>query len=240
MIKVALLGYGKMGREIEKILQSEGLPIVARIDNEDDWKNQYDAFRTCDVAIEFSTPDTVVKNLYRCFEAQVPVVCGTTGWFQCANDVLKHCRDNGGAIVYGSNFSIGANLFFKVNEMTAQLMNNQPQYDVMIEETHHAAKKDAPSGTAISIADIIINQLNRKKNWILNDESNPDNINIIAHRIGNETGTHTVHYESDADCITLTHKAFSRAIFAQGAVRAAKWLPAHKGIHAFNEIFLNI
>lgn len=240
MIKVALLGYGKMGREIEKILQSEGLPIVARIDNEDDWKNQYDAFRTCDVAIEFSTPATVVKNLYRCFEAQVPVVCGTTGWFQCANDVLKHCRDNGGALIYGSNFSIGANLFFKVNEMTAQLMNNQPQYDVMIEETHHIAKKDAPSGTAISIADIIINQLDRKNGWALADDSDSNNVNIIAHRIGNETGTHTVQYESSSDRIVLTHKAFSRAIFAQGAVRAAKWLPSHKGIYAFNEIFLNI
>lgn len=240
VIKVAILGYGKMGKEIEKILIRENLPIVTRIDNEEDWKNQQEAFLSADVAIEFSTPSTVVKNLNRCFEAGIPVVCGTTGWSQEAQEIIKKCKSTSNALIYGSNFSIGANLFFKINELTAQMMNKQPQYDVMIEETHHAEKKDAPSGTAITTANIIIDHLDRKSNWALEDDSDAGDINIVAHRFGQETGTHAVRYQSEDDCLILCHKAFSRSIFAQGAVRAARWLVAHPGVYAFNEIFLQI
>ncbi|MBO4645609.1 MAG: 4-hydroxy-tetrahydrodipicolinate reductase [Bacteroidales bacterium] len=240
MIKVSLLGYGKMGKEIEKILIRQDLPIVAKIDNEDDWNAQREQFLTSDVAIEFSTPNTVVKNLNRCFEAGIPVVCGTTGWQQCQGEVLKDCRNSSNALIYGSNFSIGANLFLKINEITAQLMNKQEQYDVMIEETHHATKKDAPSGTAIATANIIINQLDRKKDWALEDDSDASDINIVAHRFGNETGTHAVRYQSEDDCLILCHKAYNRAIFAQGAVRAAVWLTKNPGIYQFSDIFLNI
>ena len=205
MIKVAILGYGKMGKEIEKVVLREGMNIVARIDNEEDWETQREAFLSSDVAIEFSTPGTVVKNLTRCFEANIPVVCGTTGWTNVEKDIIKQCQATSNALIYGSNFSIGANMFFKINDLMAQLMNQQPQYDVTIEETHHIHKKDAPSGTAIAIANIIINQLDRKKEWALEDDSDAADINIIAHRFGEEAGTHAVKYKSDDDCIILCH-----------------------------------
>ena len=240
MIKVAILGYGKMGKEIEKVAIREGMKIVARIDNEEEWETQHEAFLTSDVAIEFSTPGTVVKNLTRCFEANIPVVCGTTGWTNVEKDILKQCQATSNALIYGSNFSIGANMFFKINDLMAQLMNQQPQYDVTIEETHHIHKKDAPSGTAITIANIIINQLERKKEWALEDDSDAADINIIAHRFGEEAGTHAVKYKSDDDCIILCHKAFNRAIFAQGAVRSARWLIKNRGIYPFYDIFLQI
>ena len=240
MIKVAILGYGKMGKEIEKVVLREGMNIVARIDNEEDWETQREAFLSSDVAIEFSTPGTVVKNLTRCFEANIPVVCGTTGWTNVEKDIIKQCQATSNALIYGSNFSIGANMFFKINDLMAQLMHQQPQYDVTIEETHHIHKKDAPSGTAIAIANIIINQLDRKKEWALEDDSDAADINIIAHRFGEEAGTHAVKYKSDDDCIILCHKAFNRAIFAQGAVRAARWLVKNRGIYPFYDIFLNI
>ena len=240
MIKVAILGYGKMGKEIEKVAIREGMKIVARIDNEEEWETQREAFLTSDVAIEFSTPGTVVKNLTRCFEANIPVVCGTTGWTNVEKDILMQCQATSNALIYGSNFSIGANMFFKINDLMAQLMNQQPQYDVTIEETHHIHKKDAPSGTAITIANIIINQLERKKEWALEDDSDAADINIIAHRFGEEAGTHAVKYKSDDDCIILCHKAFNRAIFAQGAVRSARWLIKNRGIYPFYDIFLQI
>lgn len=240
MIKVAILGYGKMGKEIEKVAIREGMKIVSRIDNEEEWETQREAFLTSDVAIEFSTPGTVVKNLTRCFEANIPVVCGTTGWTNVEKDILKQCQATSNALIYGSNFSIGANMFFKINDLMAQLMNQQPQYDVTIEETHHIHKKDAPSGTAITIANIIINQLERKKEWALEDDSDAADINIIAHRFGEEAGTHAVKYKSDDDCIILCHKAFNRAIFAQGAVRSARWLIKNRGIYPFYDIFLQI
>lgn len=229
-----------MGREIEKLLPTVGLELAATIDNEEEWSAQAEAFRTSDVAIEFSTPDTVIGNLRRCFDAGVPVVCGTTGWYSHCNELLDHCRHTSNALVYGYNFSIGANLFFKINELTAQLMNHHTQYDVIVEETHHTAKKDAPSGTAITTANLIINNLDRKTGWKLNDSSNPNDINVLAHRVGNEPGTHTVRYQSDNDFIEITHKAFNRAIFAQGAVRAARWLIDHKGIYPFKDIFMEV
>ena len=240
MIKVAILGYGKMGKEIEKVVLREGMNIVARIDNEEDWETQREAFLSSDVAIEFSTPDTVIGNLRRCFDAGVPVVCGTTGWYDRSEEVLEYCRRTSNALVYGSNFSIGANLFFKINELTAQMMNRQTQYDVTVEETHHTAKKDAPSGTAITTANLIIDNLDRKTGWKLDDASNPADIQVTAHRIGNEPGTHVVRYQSDNDLIEITHRAFDRTIFAQGAVRAARWLIDHKGVYAFKDIFLEV
>ena len=239
-MKATLIGYGRMGREIEKLLPSVGLELAATIDNDEEWVARAEAFRTSDVAIEFSTPDTVIGNLHRCFDAGVPVVCGTTGWYGRMDEVLEHCRKTSNALVYGSNFSIGANLFFKINEQMAQMMNRQLQYDVTVEETHHTAKKDAPSGTAITTANLIISNLDRKTGWKLNAADNPADIQVVAHRIGNETGTHLVRWQSGNDLIEITHRAFNRAIFAQGAVRAARWLIDHKGIYEFKEIFLEV
>ncbi|MBR0078085.1 MAG: 4-hydroxy-tetrahydrodipicolinate reductase [Bacteroidales bacterium] len=239
-MRATIIGYGRMGHEIEKLLSTVGLELVTTIDNDQEWRERADVFRSSDVAIEFSTPATVISNLYRCFDAGVPVVCGTTGWYDQSEEVLAYCRRTSNALVYGSNFSIGANLFFKINELTAQLMNRQTQYDVMVEETHHTAKKDAPSGTAITTANLIINNLNRKTGWKLDDGSNASDIKVVAHRIGNEPGTHVVRYQSDNDYIEITHKAFNRTIFAQGAVRAARWLAGHKGIYSFKDIFMEI
>lgn len=239
-MKIAIIGYGKMGKEIEKILLEEGIEVSATIDNDDDWKNKYEQFKQSDAAIEFSTPGTVLENLNRCFDANIPVVCGTTGWGKETENVIKKCQQASNALIYSSNFSIGANLFFKINELSAKLMNKQTQYDVMIEETHHTAKKDAPSGTAITTANLIINQLDRKEDWRLDDASSAQNINILAHRIGNEPGTHVVRYFSQNDSIEITHKAFNRSDFARGAVKAAIWLIQHRGIHQFKDIFLDI
>ncbi len=239
-MKATILGYGKMGHEIEKLLPSVGLELATTIDNETEWLERESEFRSSDVAIDFSMPTTAVANMRRCFEAGIPIVCGTTGWNAQQEEIIQHCRQTSNALVFGSNFSIGANLFFKINEMMAEMMNHQKQYDVMVEETHHTAKKDAPSGTAITTANLIIHQLDRKTGWKLDDNSNPEDINIVAHRIGNEPGTHVVHYQSDNDFIELTHKAFNRTIFAQGAVRAARWLIDHKGIYQFKDIFMEV
>lgn len=240
MSKIAILGYGKMGKEIEKILLRENHTVNAIIDNEEEWSAQYKSFSECDVAIEFSTPDAVLQNLHRCFDAKIPVVCGTTGWTNQTDEVVNYCRKTSNAFVYGSNFCIGANLFFKINELTAKLMNQHPEYEVTIEETHHATKKDAPSGTAISTANIIINQLDRKQNWQLNSNGKPESINVLAHRIGNETGTHVVRYYSDNDYIEITHKIQQRSALATGAVKAALWLIHHPGIYQFKDIFLDL
>lgn len=240
MLKIAIIGYGKMGKEIESQLKNGSCEISAIIDNEEDWKLKHNAFLNSDVAIEFSTPNTVIDNLLRCFHANIPVVCGTTGWASETEKMIEVCKKTSNALIYGSNFSIGANLFFKINELTAQWMNHQQQYDVMIEETHHITKKDAPSGTAITTANIIINQLDRKKGWVLDDDQQPDDINILAHRIGNAPGTHVVRYRSDNDCIEITHQAFNRAGFAQGAIKSAFWLHKNRGIHPFQDIFMKL
>lgn len=232
-----------MGHELERLFVEAGDEVVAKIDNEKDWKNQEEAFRTADVAVEFSMPTTAVSNLFRCFDANVPVVCGTTGWTNDAEKVLEKCKATSNALVYGANFSIGANLFFKINELLAAMMNNQPQYEVTIDEMHHTQKKDAPSGTAITTANLIINQLDRKNGWFLSDvgaEPQEDKIAVTAYRFGNEAGMHVVHYQSDNDYLEITHKAYNRTIFAQGAVRAARWLVNHKGIYQFNDIFMQI
>lgn len=239
MAKIAILGYGKMGKEIEKILLQYG-HIIIIIDNEDDWTNHYSEFCDCDVAIEFSTPQSVINNLYRCFDANVPIVCGTTGWNNETQAVIDYCKQKSGSLVYGSNFCIGANLFFKMNELMAQMMNQQPEYDVTIEETHHVTKKDAPSGTAITTANLIINQLDRKTNWKLNDNSQSDTIHVLAHRLGEEPGTHVVRYTSENDCIEITHKIYQRSALASGAVKAAMWLINHHGVYQFKDIFMEL
>ncbi len=238
MAKIAILGYGKMGKEIEKILLQNQHTVPAIIDNEEEWKKQYQQFCQCDVAIEFSTPQSVIQNLQHCFDANVPVVCGTTGWNNETDRIVDYCQKNEKSLVYGSNFCIGANLFFKINEMVAKMMNHQSEYDVMVEETHHVTKKDAPSGTAITTANLIINQLDRKTNWKLDDDSDSETVNILAHRLGNETGTHVVRYSSENDCIEITHKIYQRSALASGAVKAALWLIRHKGIHQFKDIFM--
>ena len=235
-MKVTIIGYGKMGKEIEKILLRAGHEVLATIDNDQEWTERQDAFLRSDVAIEFSTPQTVIGNLNRCFEHHIPVVSGTTGWQDQREAVIARCKAEGGSLVYGSNFSIGANLFFAINSLMAKMMNEQSQYEVSIDETHHITKKDAPSGTALTTAQLILAQLQRKHGWKLG-EAPADEIAVRAHRVGDAAGIHTVTYTSDEDKIEITHTANSRLGFAQGAVKAAAWLVKNPGIYEFKDIF---
>jgi len=226
-MKLSIIGYGKMGKAIECLAPQYGFSDFVIIDNEEDWIDKHLAIQDCDVAIEFSTPQTVVSNLSKCFELGIPVVSGTTGWKEQKEKLLASWQDKSISFVYGSNFSVGANLFFKLNEWLAQQMKWQLQYAVSIEETHHIHKKDAPSGTALTIEQVILNQF---------DDRTP--IPITSHREGDVVGEHLVSYESVEDIIQIKHNALSREAFAHGALKAAAWLcknPA--GVYDFAEIF---
>lgn len=229
MAKFAILGYGKMGKEVEKILLSRQEEIVARIDNEEDWQRQWDQFLTADVAIEFSMPSVAMENFKKCFDNHIPLVAGTTGWYDHQEEMLGYCRQCGGSFIFGSNFSIGVNVFFKLNELLANIMKDQKAFQVAIEETHHITKKDAPSGTAIHLAQIIEKQYNNKIE-----------VPIESFRLTDVPGIHKVTYQSENETIELTHTAKNRVELAQGAVKAALWLLQHPGIYDFKDIALTI
>jgi 4-hydroxy-tetrahydrodipicolinate reductase len=225
-MKLSIIGYGKMGKAIHRLAPQYAFSDFVIIDNEEDWLNKQNDFRNCDVAIEFSTPETVLANLSKCFELQIPVISGTTGWNNKREDFLKLWQNSSISFIYGANFSIGANIFFKLNTWLAQQMKSQPQYAVSIEETHHVHKKDAPSGTALTI-----------ERGILSQFDNQQNIPIISHREGEIIGEHLVNYQSAEDQIQIKHNALNRDIFAHGALKAAAWLEKHPGIYAFEDIF---
>ena len=229
MAKFAILGYGKMGKEVEKILLSRQEEIVARIDNEEDWQKQWGNFLGADVAIEFSMPSVAVDNFKKCFDNNIPLVAGTTGWYDRQEEVLDYCRQCGSSFVFGSNFSIGVNVFFKLNELLADIMKNQSAFQVAIEETHHITKKDAPSGTAIHLAQIIEKQYDKTID-----------VPIISFRLTDVPGIHKVTYQSENETIELTHTAKNRVELAQGAVKAALWLLQHPGIYDFKDVALSI
>lgn len=243
-MKIALLGYGKMGQIIEKFAVDRGHEIVLKIaiDNTEDLTVQN--LKLADVAIDFSTPNSVMNNISMCFNASVPIVVGTTGWYGKLQEVKNECMSSNNTLLYGSNFSIGVNLFFKLNQQLAKLMNNYPAYEVQVEEIHHTQKLDAPSGTAITLAEGIIENLDRKNEW-LNEvvgtavEAFPkaEQLLIESHRIENIPGTHTVIYGSEVDEIEIKHTAHSRAGFALGAVVAAEWLQNKKGFFSITDIF---
>ena len=242
MLKFAILGYGKMGREIEKILCAQGVEVSVIIDNQEDWENTEKLLllQNCDVAVEFSQPDVVLENLFRCFEMRIPTVCGTTGWHNRLEEVLEFCRQKETSFIYGSNFSIGANLFFELNRFAAQLMNSHPQYRPIVEETHHTAKKDAPSGTAITTAKVILEELDSVTDWKLCETTvapSPELLPIVAYREGEVAGIHKVTYISIHDNIQISHTAHSRAMLAEGAVKAAMWLVKNPGVYNFATIF---
>ncbi len=238
----AIVGYGKMGRQVEELLLRDGHHIVTVIDNEEDWRRNTDAFRQADVAIDFSMPSVTVQNMFRAFENHIPIVVGTTGWLDRFEEVRRVCEAHNGSLVYGSNFSVGANLFMRLNKDLAQLMQNQPQYSALLDETHHAAKKDAPSGTAIRLAEDLLKIVSRYSGWKLTDEEAPADgvLPVKANRVGNVPGTHTIQWHSEEDDITITHTAHSRKGFALGAVRAALWLTEHPGIYDFQSVALKI
>lgn len=244
-MKIALLGYGKMGKAVEKIAEAKNHEVVYRVD----LNNAYDflplSLQNVDVAIDFSMPTAAVDNILKCFEARVPIVVGTTGWYDQFDFIKDKCLKEEQSMVYSTNFSIGVNIFYKINKMLSAIMAQHTDYDVMISEVHHTAKKDHPSGTALTLARAILND-NPKKDRIKErlifekdqpaQSVKPNELLIESIREGDVTGLHTVRYESMIDTIEITHDAKSRYGFAKGAVMAAEWILDKKGIFTMEDI----
>jgi len=245
-MKIALLGYGKMGKIIEKIATDRKHEIVLKITSSNADDLTAENLQKADVVIEFSTPSTVRLNITKCLEAGVPVVVGTTGWYGSIDEIKALCDQRNGAVLYGTNFSVGVNVFFHINKALARLMNNYPYYDVQVEEIHHTQKLDSPSGTAITIAQGIIENTDTKSNWtnvLVSDDNKaddtvkPDELLIESYRMDSIPGTHTVIYDSEVDSIEFKHTAHNRNGFALGAVLAAEWLLDKKGFYSVNDMF---
>jgi 4-hydroxy-tetrahydrodipicolinate reductase len=246
-MKIALIGYGKMGHEIEKIALDRGHQIVCIIDLDQNDKFNSSEFKSADVAIEFTTPKSALNNYRKAFEAGVPVVSGTTGWLEHIDEIKNECNNNSKTFFYASNFSLGVNLFFALNRYLAKLMNKFPSYEVGMEEIHHIHKLDAPSGTAITLAEDILSNIVRKNSWSLYKDSESDSsdnnseiIRIKDFREGEVPGTHTIIYESDVDYIRITHEAKSRKGFALGAVLAAEFTKDKKGFLGMQDLLGNL
>lgn len=235
-MKIALIGYGKMGKEIENIAIARGHEIVLKIGRSNLAEFTAANLKKADAVIEFTTPETAVANIYKCFEAGVPVVCGTTGWLKQYDEVKKTCTDKGQAFFYASNYSIGVNLFFKLNEYLGKLMKPYNGYKASMEEIHHIHKKDAPSGTAITLAEGLIKNHGGFKNWALQENAKETELPILSKREGEVPGTHIIHYTSACDEITISHEAYNRKGFAEGAVVTAEWLKGKKGVFGMNDL----
>jgi len=229
-MKIALLGYGKMGKTIENLALEKGHSIVFKSMSETSEGNFADA----DVAIEFSSPEAAVENISKAIELGIPIVSGTTGWLEKYDEMVKLCEKRNASFIYASNFSVGVNLFFSINEYAAKLMAPWKEYDVSVEEIHHLQKKDAPSGTAITIAEGILKH-NEKQDWKLNT-SEKNSLNITAKREEDVKGTHIVYYDSAIDTISLKHEAHSREGFAKGAILAAEFIKNKKGIFTMKDV----
>lgn len=245
-MKIALLGYGKMGKIIEKIALSRKHEIVLTIDHETLHDLTPENLQKADVVIEFTTPASVLSNIEHCFNANVPVIIGTTGWYEKLPEVKQQCIEGNKSLLWASNFSVGVNVFFHVNKLLAKVMNKYPYYEVQVEEIHHTQKMDSPSGTAITIAEGIINNTDTKNEWInvlttddSDDDANvaPNQLLIESLRIDSVPGTHTVIYDSEVDSIEFKHTAHNRNGFALGAVLAAEWLHDKKGFYSVEAMF---
>ena len=243
-MKIALLGYGKMGQIIDQLATDRGHEIVLKIDENTVAELTNENLRKADVAIDFSTPETVLNHIQLCFDAGIPIVVGTTGWYGKLQEVKNSCDAGNKTLLYASNFSIGVNVFFHINKVLAKVMNRYPQYDVQVEEIHHLAKLDSPSGTAMTLAEDIIDELDRKNEWVNelvgNDKEvilTHDQLLIESHRIEAVPGTHTVIYSSEVDEIEMKHTAHNRAGFALGAVLAAEWLQNRRGFFSVSDMF---
>jgi 4-hydroxy-tetrahydrodipicolinate reductase len=228
-MNIALFGYGKMGQEIEKLAVKKGHKVVLIYDSLEDWDEKGNMLSKASIAIDFSSPISVIENIYHCFDASVPIVVGTTGWHDDLEKVRYDCTARNQALFFAPNFSIGVNLFFNLNRYLAQLMSKWENYAISIEETHHIHKQDAPSGTAIVLANDIIRYSERKEKWVNELVENPEELGIKSFRTDNVPGTHMVKYESDDDSIEIVHTAKSRRGFVQGALLAAEFLDGKKG-----------
>lgn len=239
-MKIALFGYGKMGKEIEQIALQRKHEVILKIDEANINSITKDDLKKCDAAIEFSTPHSAIANMTRCFDAGLPVVVGTTGWYDKLEGVKKLSKEKNGCLFYASNFSIGVNIFFKMNEQLAKVMNAYTDYNVSMEEVHHVHKLDAPSGTAITLANQITENMNRKNKWVNTsspaNSSKAEELEIVSKRIDEVPGTHTVKYHSTIDDIEIMHKAHNRKGFAMGAVLAAEFVKGKNGIFGMNDL----
>jgi 4-hydroxy-tetrahydrodipicolinate reductase len=235
-MRIALIGYGKMGKAIEEIALRKGHEIVLKIDQPNLHEFTRENISKAEVAIEFTGPQTAYSNIRNCIEFGIPVVSGSTGWLSRLEEMKQFCAANHGAFVYASNFSIGVNIFFEVNKKLAAMMSPHGQYEVIIEETHHTQKKDAPSGTAITLAEQILEESKRKKQWVNDLSENPEDLEIISQRIDPAPGTHRVKYASAIDDIEIIHTAHSRKGFASGAVLAAEFIQNKKGFLTMKEV----
>jgi len=235
-MKIALIGYGKMGKAIEEIAVNRGHEIVLKIDeyNLSDFNKKNT--EAANVAIEFTGPHGAYDNVRKALEFDIPLVCGSTGWLQKLDEIKKLCTDRNGSFIYASNFSVGVNIFFEINKKLAALMILQKDYEVQVTEVHHTQKKDAPSGTAITIAEQILENLQRKKTWVNHISDNIEDLEIISERIDPAPGTHKVKYSSAVDDIEIIHTAHSRQGFALGAVLAAEFIQDKKGIFNMKDV----
>jgi len=235
-MKLAIIGYGKMGKAIESLAMAAGHEIVLRIDEDNADTLTEQNLKKADVSVEFTRPETAIEHLLLCFRCGVPVVSGTTGWLDDLPNVLKERQRQQGGFFYASNFSIGVNITFAVNRMLARLMQDQPNYDIAMEEIHHTQKLDAPSGTAITLAEDIVREIERKTTWVNKSEHEPWEIPIVSQRIEGIPGTHEIRYSSEVDTITLRHEAHSRAGFARGALKAAEWMVGKRGYFGMSDL----
>ena len=235
-MKIALIGYGKMGKAIEEIALAKGHEIVLKVTTNNLEDNTEENIRKADVAIEFTGPDSAYDNILRCLRAGVPVVAGSTGWLEKYEELKQFCQTEGKTFLYASNFSIGVNIFFEVNKRLAELMAPHPDYDVSLTETHHTQKRDAPSGTAITLAEQILERIPRKKGWVNHISDNLDNLSILSERMDPAPGTHNITYRSTVDTIEITHTAHNRQGFASGAVLAAQFIHDKKGVFSMKDV----
>lgn len=235
-MQIAIIGYGKMGRIIEQLAIKKGHEIVLRITSSNLPDFTIENLSQADVAIEFSSPKSAYENIKKCLIAGVPVVSGTTAWLDKLEEAKYICKENNGAFLYASNFSIGVNIFFAINKQLAKMMNAHPEYNVTMEEIHHTQKLDAPSGTGITLAEGIIENLERKTNWVNEAEKEIEDLSLISKRIDKVPGTHDITYFSNIDSIEIKHTAHSREGFASGAILAAEWIRGKKGYFEMNDM----
>jgi 4-hydroxy-tetrahydrodipicolinate reductase len=235
-MKIAIIGYGKMGKAIEEIAINKGHEIILKINSQNLADFTKENLQKADVCIEFTTPHTAFENVKRCLEAGVPTVCGSTAWLEKLEEAKQIAIDKHTAFLYASNFSIGVNLFFKINKMVAAIMEKHPEYQVSMEEIHHTHKKDAPSGTAVTLAEGILENYATKNKWVNEVTNQANELSIISKRIDPAPGTHTIFYQSQIDEISINHTAHSRIGFASGSVLAAEFLHTKKGIFTMIDV----
>lgn len=235
-IKIALIGYGKMGKAIEEIALQRGHEIVLKIDVDNAADLTAANLQKADAAIEFTGPHSAFNNVMKCLEYGVPLVCGSTGWLEKMEEAKAYCKQQNGCFLYASNFSVGVNIFFEINKRLAELMKPHAEYNVSLEEIHHTQKKDAPSGTAVTLAEQVLGKIDRKHKWVNSETNDAKELSIISKRIDPAPGTHTVSYQSPIDTIEIIHTAHNRTGFATGAVLAAEFVKGKKGIFSMKEV----